>query len=1502
MDAGVVLLSLTQKVLALDATKVVLVSFSGASVASVRLGAPSFVEGVSLGNADAKVSAWQLLTAERRPLDAVGGETQVRIVLAEDDVWRLQRAGFGLGKRARATYLAVDALAARTPAFSVAVASPLSVARRLEDVALSLDPSAFRPDQTAPTLRGFGVDMQAGTLYLNFSEPVRLASLNVSGLRLGAMQFQEGVALEDSAVAEEDAVYAECGNSAGNRSRGCSFAAVRLGARDVDAVKAQRAGDWISADAGVARDLALPGNAMLSLDKALYRALFVKDTWPPNLETWGLDLDRGLVHLNLSEPVDPQSLNASRMLLGNAHGEVRLREAESHQRAGTKELVLVLGRDLLPLKALLAAAPGANSTFLSAAEGFVADMAFPAPANFARGSSILARFVVPDRTGPRLFGFEVDVPNLVVRLYFNEPVLAEINASALVFRNVNSFAATSVRLSDSAGAVGAFGCEVRIDLSNQDASRMTANGIGEKAYLEHDGGVCRDASGNAAVAGAGPGVVDATFEKVGFAAAPAGLAADSALAAGPVVAAFRLDMDSGAMKVTLYHPMRHAVNVTSLSLASTDSGFAYALTANSTATVEVDYGDAGDVVFTVQLSLEDVLGVKLADGGLGAAPLASLASNTFLAVGSAFARSSTSFKTVPRQVDSALGPVATVEFFPDVSAPKLVSVQVDMNTGRVTFLWDEPVRAAEADVGKVWFSGAASAQTAGRTLTDSLSLSRGASLTVQIQLGAADLNEMKRRDGLATGLNDTFYGFNFGTFVDRAAGAGNPADAVVLARAVDGFLPDVTDAIFESYDVDLQACTLTLRFIEPMVVASFNATAVTVQESDFADTGQRYRLGPDSYASATSDSTASQTLVVALSENDCAGINIESRLAKSIDTTRITMEPEAARDVAGNRVTRIYDGAGMAPSAYTPDSTPPQLLRFWIDVDRGTLTFNFTEPVLFGSFVATRFSLQSGSTGSVMQLRTISRAASLEKWLPLYGAEDPAYAADDSFASFYGAGATVTVTLARQDVLLLQSRPLIAADRDSTWLAAVPGGFQDMSGNPLLKTAQRAAFFVPDTTRPALERFDLDMDAGQLVLYFSEAPNLETLDMAKFLVCAGACVRLFAEATSAVSQGLATVDPDVLTFAAGPALHDALRTARIGITTAFIAADEGAVEDAVGLPLVRLLPPNVAAQRDPLRVHSLVCDTTGPALRRATYSGGELRLYFDEPVDADSAQAALVTVGRLGAVFALDATTAVTSPSPRVLAFDLARDCLLFEHEACPASPDTVPASPDAVNQTCRGLCDSARADALLEAGGALFVAAAEGAVEDYGDNPSLRYSAFSSPPSCACADGAYIAVACNAFDDAVCAACSVECRAGFFQTSDCGEFADVGCSRCTPCGFPFFAAGGCTGVLDTECAACTACTEVEYEVSQCAAGADRTCETCQTDQECVEPSAQCEDTAKWWRQENCCLDADGDRISCNARAEAALRIAARNGRRHWVFDQTFPAVEAGFDQGALLP
>ena len=39
------------------------------------------------------------------------------------------------------------------------------------------------------------------------------------------------------------------------------------------------------------------------------------------------------------------------------------------------------------------------------------------------------------------------------------------------------------------------------------------------------------------------------------------------------------------------------------------------------------------------------------------------------------------------------------------------------------------------------------------------------------------------------------------------------------------------------------------------------------------------------------------------------------------------------------------------------------------------------------------------------------------------------------------------------------------------------------------------------------------------------------------------------------------------------------------------------------------------------------------------------------------------------------------------------------------------------------------------------------------------------------------------------------------------------------------------------------------------------------------------------WFDANCCFDADGLQVSCNALDLANMKITARNGRHHWVFD-----------------
>ena len=121
----------------------------------------------------------------------------------------------------------------------------------------------------------------------------------------------------------------------------------------------------------------------------------------------------------------------------------------------------------------------------------------------------------------------------------------------------------------------------------------------------------------------------------------------------------------------------------------------------------------------------------------------------------------------------------------------------------------------------------------------------------------------------------------------------------------------------------------------------------------------------------------------------------------------------------------------------------------------------------------------------------------------------------------------------------------------------------------------------------------------------------------------------------------------------------------------------------------------------------------------------------------------------------------------------------------------------------------------------------------------------------------------------------------------------------CRGCGFPYYDAGGCSGADDRVCAECTTCTDMEYESSPCEAGNDRVCVSCARDSECVNPTDNCRNVAKWWYQQNCYEDADGVGVVYGAdQTESNVRIAKRQSREHWVFD-VLPTVEDGYEQGS---
>ena len=114
---------------------------------------------------------------------------------------------------------------------------------------------------------------------------------------------------------------------------------------------------------------------------------------------------------------------------------------------------------------------------------------------------------------------------------------------------------------------------------------------------------------------------------------------------------------------------------------------------------------------------------------------------------------------------------------------------------------------------------------------------------------------------------------------------------------------DTTVPSLDGYTLDIEARTLTLHFNEPVIISSFNASCIQLQEDLKSTDGQYHRL-VDSYAVDTSlhDSSAVSDLEIAFSDYDYDTINgLESRLAKVESAVRMTMDACAALDVAGQQ-------------------------------------------------------------------------------------------------------------------------------------------------------------------------------------------------------------------------------------------------------------------------------------------------------------------------------------------------------------------------------------------------------------------------------------------------------------------------------------------------------------------------------------------------------------------------------------------------------------------------
>lgn len=346
----------------------------------------------------------------------------------------------------------------------------------------------------------------------------------------------------------------------------------------------------------------------------------------------------------------------------------------------------------------------------------------------------------------------------------------------------------------------------------------------------------------------------------------------------------------------------------------------------------------------------------------------------------------------------------------------------------------------------------------------------GSSLT--ISLSFIDRYRLSADSGIATNVSDTFLVIDeeIGIFSD--AGDLLPISPLSPLQAAN-VTADTTGPVLLAFDLDLNIGLLILQFSEPVTV--FRPPAITLQSASTAN-GTSHTLTGGVLLSEPS----AASLQVALTVQDLNAIKALTDLATSVEDTFLSHTPNLTTDSALNEVLPVPSSNAIQVAFIIPDHTRPQLLAFSLDMNEAALRLTYDEPVNASSFDPAGITIVNSPEEPTTLFTLTSSAVSAVSYTELL------------------------VPLSQEDFIGLASDGQLAISINTTYLEVAGGVVNDTSGNPALPVSGLpASMFIPDITPPQLIMFTLDLGLSELMLTFSEAVDVSTIDVTAITIQSG---------------------------------------------------------------------------------------------------------------------------------------------------------------------------------------------------------------------------------------------------------------------------------------------------------------------------------------------------------------------------------------------------------------
>ena len=527
--------------------------------------------------------------------------------------------------------------------------------------------------------------------------------------------------------------------------------------------------------------------------------------------------------------------------------------------------------------------------------------------------------------------------------------------------------------------------------------------------------------------------------------------------------------------------------------------------------------------------------------------------------------------------------------------PYLQSFDLDLNNGTITLTYNTEVTPNRRPAVVTIHERADSAAT-NRTL--SLYFASLIENTVhQVNLIMSDWNAIRT---FSVDRNSTFLTAES----ENVFAMDNEKDWTLYSSAVNSYLqvnmytpPPPPELV--RFSLDMNTGTLNLSFTQPVTTKPNLVTGITLLNQNLSLSVVFYSLTSGNVSYGDSLDPFSLEIVIFLSCNDSIQLQASPRLAADRETTFISIASGIVCDNAGKLSLEISNTSVMQASSYVPDTTPPLLLSFDLDLDTNQLMLTFDKYVNL-SMSAMLF-VNSGMVFGGIALQSDPNATRFTERVSVLIIS---FAMNTSVISFY---------LDLDRVKEIRSQGL-AFEYNSTFLVLGSGVVLDANSNPNIPILSTDAVPVhsltPDTTSPVLVSFALDLNDYKLVLTFSEPVSITPS------ILGGITLLLDESGSTNVSFVSETVLRDVRIYDDKVSLNFTssvlaeLYFLSEDISNTFLTCVEGIASDFSDNPS----PP--ITNIFPLRASQIILDSTPPSVLyfQLDFNNGSIILTFSEHV------------------------------------------------------------------------------------------------------------------------------------------------------------------------------------------------------------------------------------------------------------------------------------------------